>query len=459
MNIETQIKLDKFIPREYQLPICDAMENKKFRKILYVLPRRAGKDIIAWNLMIRAAIKEVGNYFYCLPTFKQARMVIFDSITNDGQRFLDFLPKPLIASINQQEMKIRLINGSIIQLTGSDSYDTSLIGSNAKMIVFSEYGTSDSRAYTLAARPILNANGGTVIILGTPRGKNHFYEMYQIAKNSDDWFCYFKTLDDTQHIDADEIKREIASGEISEDLALQEYWCSFELGVEGAYYAKYIDKLRLNERIGDVAWEPQFKVHTAWDIGWNDSTCIIFYQVVGTMVRIIDCYEANFKPIDHYCKVVLSKPYIYGKHFVGHDIMVHEQGSGLTRYDMYKNLGVKFEQRDGKSAIPNVSIEDGIEAVRALFARLWVDDKNGKQLIKCLENYHQEFDNKRKVYKGIPLHDWSSHMADAMRYLALTVNKVQAGSTQEDWDKHYQNARMGNNANMPAVFRTDLPKY
>lgn len=456
MTQETTVRLDKFFPRDYQLPICDALENKGYRKILYVLPRRAGKDIVAWNLMIRAALKQVGIYFYCLPTFKQARMVIMDSITNDGQRFIDFISKELIASINQQEMKIRLRNGSIIQLTGSDSYDTSLVGSNARMIVFSEYGTSDSSAYTLAARPILNANGGTVIILGTPRGKNDFYEMYQIAKNSEDWFCYFQTLDDTKHIDAQAIKKEIESGEISEDLALQEYYCSWELGVEGSYYAKYIDKMRLNGRIGDVPWDPTLKVHTAWDIGWNDSTCIIFYQVKGSVVRIIDCYESNFKPIEHYCKFFQSKPYLYGKHYVGHDIMVHEQGSGLTRYDMYKRLGVKFEQRDGKSATPAVSIEDGIESLRALFARMYIDENNCKQMIKCLENYHQEYDNKRKVYKGIPLHDWSSHMADAARYLALTCDLVAENTSAADWEKHKQNALYGNLSNLPIYFRDDI---
>lgn len=455
MNVATKIHLNKFHPREYQIDICRAIatEGGKYRKLLITLPRRAGKDILMWNLMIRAAIKTVGNYSYCLPTFGQARSVIWESITNTGERFLDYIPKELIKSINNVEMKIVLFNGSIIKLIGSDSYDTSIVGTNPRMIVFSEYALADENAYKLAALPILRANDGVVALVSTPRGKNHMYELYQIAKDSPDWFCYFKTVDDTHHISVDEIRKEITSGEISEDLALQEYWCSYEMGQEGSYYAKYIDKMRLKGQIGVVPWEPSYKVHTAWDLGIKDPTVIIFFQVVGQIVRIIDYYEAADRPADHFAKYVLNQEYIYGYHFPPHDIMVRELSTGLSRREAYRNLGIKFTEPVA------IDIEDGIELCRRTFSKVWIDEVKCKKLIKSLENYREEFDIKRKVYRGRPLHDHTSHASDAFRYLCAALPKTKDGLSAQELDRRYEEARLGHNANMPAIFRDDLPRY
>ena len=382
---------------------------------------------------------------YCLPTFRQAKLVIFDSIMNDGTRFLDYIPKELIKSVNSQELKIALTNGSIIQLIGSDSYDTSLVGTNPRMVVMSEYALADPRAYHFI-RPILNANGGTMMIVSTPRGKNHLWELFNIAQNSPDWFCNKLTLEDTKHISWEEIKKEIASGEISEDLAMQEYFVSFDQGVEGAYYAKYIDKLRVNGQIGQVNWEPNFLVETVFDIGVRDSTCIIFFQRIGQTIRIIDCYEKSKEGLEHYVDIVFSKPYRYSKHWAPHDIAVREFGSGLTRLEKARQLGLKFETRNGglSSGLPSVSIEDGIEAVRSSISKMWFDEERCKPLIRALENYRQEWDSKRKVYRNSPLHDNNSHYADAMRYLCLSLSRSRdIQSTPEEIDRRYREAAAG----------------
>lgn len=450
---ETVIRLNKFVPRDYQLPICKAIasEGGGFRKLLCVLPRRAGKDILMWNLMIRAAIKQVGNYFYCLPTFAQARSVIWDSITNTGQKFVDFIPPELIAKKLDNTMQITLINGSQIKLIGSDSYDTSIIGTNPRMIVFSEYALADENAYKLAAMPILRANGGTVCLISTPRGKNHMYELYQIAQNSPDWFTYFKTVEDTHHINLDEIKREIASGEMSEDMARQEYFCSFEMGQEGALYAKYIDKMRLDGRIGVVPWEPYHKVFTSWDLGIADPTCIIFFQVIGEIIRIIDYYEQSDRAMDHFAKLVMEKPYVYAPdgHFPPHDIMARESARGLTKREMYKELGIKFTEP------VLIDIQDGIELVRRTFSKMWIDEKKCVKLIKALENYRYEWDDKLKRYKSKPLHDWSSHASDSMRYMCAALPKCRSGSNPEALERRYQEAMYGNDSRMPSFFRDD----
>jgi phage terminase large subunit len=449
--VEQVVKLEGFKPRPYQLPIFDAIENKKYKRVLAILPRRAGKDVCGFNLVIRAALSLAGVYYYIFPTYSQAKKVIWDSMTNDGRRFLDFIPDALVESRNSQEMKIRLVNGSLIQLVGSDNYD-SLMGTNPRGVVFSEYALQDPRAYQFI-RPILTANNGWALFLSTPRGKNHLWELYNIATQSKDWFAYKLTVEDTNHIPLFEIEREKSEGIMSDDLIQQEYYTSFTMGVEGAYYAKYLDRMRLSGQIGIVPWEPSFKVNTAWDLGMRDSTTIIFFQVVGQTIRVIDCYENSKEGLEHYIKVIMNKPYQYGKHIAPHDIKVKEFTSGVARIEKARQLGVVF------TVAPNISIEDGIEAVRSNTAKLWVDEKQCAPLLKALGNYRQEFDIKKKVYKPQPLHDWSSHFADAMRYLCISLSKTRDGLSAEQLEQRYREAMGGPQANMPAVFRDDVPGY
>lgn len=451
MKLETRIKLNKFSPRQYQLPLFTAID-KGYKKIMAILPRRAGKDVACWNLIIREALKRIANYWYILPTYSQGRKVIFDSIMNDGQRFLDFIPAELIEKINSHEMKIQLKNGSIIQIVGSDNYD-SLVGANIAGCIFSEFALQDYRAYQYI-RPILVANNGFLIVISTPRGKNHLWELWNIAQhNESEWFSYKMTVEETNHIPLSLIEKEKASGEISEDLILQEYYCSFDQGVEGSYYAKYLDRMRLKGQIGLVPWEPSFKVHSSFDLGVRDSTSIIFFQVVGQTIRIIDCYEKNKEGLEHYVNVINNKPYTYGKHFAPHDIKVQEFGSGITRLEKARQLGIKFTIAD------DVGIMDGIEAVRSSLSKIWIDEHNCKSLIKALENYRQEYDSKKKIYKSQPLHDWSSHFADCMRYLCVSLPKTRDGLSPEALDKRYREAYLGENSNMPSIFRDDLPQY
>jgi len=862
LDVETEVKLDQFKWRDYQLPLLDALENKKYKRALAIFPRRAGKDLVAFNYVIRCAIRKVGVYFILYPTYSQGRKTLWDSMTNDGIRFLDFIPPELIESTNATEMKIRLKNQSLIQVVGSDDPDR-LVGTNAIGMVFSEYALQDPRGYQLL-RPILTANDGWALFIScvspdtlvvtenglsrisslsssreeysdfnknifglggfhnatdfyyggkqktlvitlfsgyriectpvhklwtgsewkpssefkvgdllpvqygqeiwgkglefpeislkrdcfskwdldnrgpdeaffyllglihadgsydknkvtitkkkdqqvidflhdygfstykdkihhhlnsrvfclflewldfkhgarkktfsdklfqlskpqmrfflqglfdgdgtsnsspakcgaikltstcltflrdlqvvllnfgivssihsefknptqrvkvssiihnleicgffaykfyteigfrlerkqknfayvgkntkqdsgniypvdisrlnvyklyasevsnpsrisrrkisklnsrnphpylsellneklfyspiksieesesevfdfvipdthsffsngfishnTPRGHNHCYELYQIAMaNPKNWFCSKLSVIDTGHISLEAIEREKQSGEMSEDLIQQEYYCSFDLGIEGSYYSRYIDKMRLKGQIGIVPFESGFKVFSSWDIGVRDSTTIIFYQSIGTTVRIIDCYENSKVGLEHYIKILNEKSselgYIYGRHFAPHDIAVKEWGTGMTRIEKAKQLGVTF------TLVPNISIEDGIEACRSSFSKVWMDEVRCKPLIKALENYRQEYDIKKKVYKTTALHDWSSHFADAYRYLIISLPKTRDGLSAEDLNRRYQEAMYGDQGSLPAMFRDDMPKY
>jgi phage terminase large subunit len=445
------IVLDKFSPRPYQIPIIDAVENKGFKRVLAILPRRSGKDLTAFNLCIRECVRKPCVIYYIFPTYSQAKKVIWDSVTNTGERILEYVPAALVDSMNSQEMKIRFKNGSLLQLVGSDNYD-SLMGTNPQGVVFSEYALQDPRAYQYI-RPILTANFGWAVFISTPRGKNHLWELYQIAITNPSWFTLKLTVEDTKHIPLSEIERERTEGIMSEDLIQQEYYTSFTMGVEGAYYSKYIDKMKVENRISSVPWNSGYKVHTAWDLGVSDSTAIILFQLIGQSIHIIDCYENNKEGLEHYIKWLESKPYQYGKHIAPHDIEVKEFGTGMTRIEKARQLGIKF------IVAPKLSISDGIEAVRTTLSRTWIDDAYCTKLIKALENYRQEFDVKAKVYKNNPLHDWTSHFADSVRYMCVSLNKVREGLSPESLESMYQEAVYGKQSTMPSVFRDDLPPY
>lgn len=409
------------------------------------LVHNSGKDLVAFNLAIRQAIQKVCTIFYIFPTYSQARKALWDAISIEGERILDFIPNEIIASKNSSEMKITFINNSVIQFVGSDNFNR-LVGTNPYGCIFSEYALQDPRAYQFI-RPILAANDGWALFVSTPRGKNHMWDIYQIAQNSKEWFCYKLTLDDTLHIPYKEIEQERSEGLMSEDLIQQEYYTSFTAGVEGAYYAKYLDKMRINNQITHVPWESSFPVHTAWDIGVRDSTSIIFFQTIGQSVRIIDFYENSKEGLEHYIKILQQKEYSYGKHIGPHDIAVKEFGSGMTRVEKARRLGIKF------TIASRLSIEDGIEAVRSSFSKIWIDETNCKQLIKSLENYRQEYDAKKKVYKPIPLRSWASHASDSFRYLCVSLPKTRDGLSAEELDQRYQDAFYGSNSNLPPFFR------
>ncbi len=439
---EEKIRLDKvFTPRPYQKAIFDAIENKGYKRAVLCWARRSGKDITLWHLMLRQALKRVGTYMYCLPTYSQAKSVIWESIRIDGIRFKDMIPPELVYKMNESTMSIELINHSIIKLIGSDSYNTSLRGSNPVGIVFSEYAQADPEAFK-ASLAIAQANKGFIIVQSTPWGHNGFYDLWEIAKNNPkEWFTQRLTIDDTGHITRQQVEQDIACGLISREFANQEYFVDFNLGVEGSYYAKYLIKMRLNNQIGNIPYESHYKTHTCMDIGVRDSSFILWFQVCGSVIHIIDCLEDSKKGLEYYCKEILSKDYIYGSHVAPHDINVQEFGSGLTRYEIADRLGVRF------TIAPKVSIMDGIEAVRCNLGRIYIDQTKCKKLISCLENYSQEFDPKLKVYKSAPRHDNYSHGCDCLRYLCLSLDKIRIDTTAEQLDERYRKAMKGEAVN------------
>lgn len=363
-----------------------------------------------------------------MPTYSQAKKVIWDSTTNDGIRILDFIPQELIAQKNQQEMKIRFINGSLFQLVGSDNI-SSLMGTNPKIVVFSEAALQSSEAWEYI-RPILKVNNGTAIFISTPRGRNHFYDLYLMALDRpSEWFVQKLSYKDTGVLTDNDIAQEISQG-MSEELAQQEYSCSFERGIDGAYYGKLITEMHLDGRIGDYIYDPHLPVHTAWDLGWNDPTVIIYFQIKDDVIKIIDHDEFRYTKFSEIKTYLDKKGFRYGIHLFPHDVQQNDGlSTGLTRYELLYDMGIE------PTVVTKSNIPDGITAVRAIMtSRLRISNKC-KHLIKCLENYHREYDPIKKVYRDKPKHDWASHSSDATRYLCsgLKLIEEESGSCDKDY--------------------------
>jgi hypothetical protein len=395
-------------PRPYQEKLWNYLENGGTRAVA-VWHRRAGKDLLSINWTLSSMMQRRGLYWHLFPTYQQGRKIVWDGFTRDGRGFLDHFPPELVANRNNTAMRVELKTGSIYQVVGTDNCDA-LVGANPVGVVFSEYSLQDPKAWDLI-RPILAENGGWALFIFTARGRNHGYDLVNMAKSNAKWFCEVLSVDKTGAIPMSVVDDERASG-MPEELIQQEYFCSFDAPLVGAYYGDGMSKALQEKRIAKVPWEPRIPVSTAWDLGIGDSTAIWFFQVFGHEIRIIDFYENNGEGLPHYIKHLKEKDYVYDKHYAPHDIEVRELTSGKSRIEVARSLGIKF------TVVKQHAIEDGIDCVRNIFNRCWFDSERCERGIEALRQYRKDFDEKKRVFRDKPLHDWSSHAADAFRYLA-----------------------------------------
>ena len=397
------------------------MDNGVKRACL-VWHRRAGKDSTSLNFTAKEMFKRKGNYWHLFPKQTQARKAIWNGINSDGQSILDqVFPEPVRARTSSQEMMIELKNGSTWQLAGSDNYD-SLVGANPVGVVFSEWSLCDPNAWAYI-RPMLAENGGWAVFIYTPRGKNHGYTLYNMARTADEWFCQNLTVNDTKRADGspvispEAIETERAEG-MEEALIQQEFFGSFEAQIPGAYFADQLQQAKDQNRVGRIPIEPSLQVHTAWDLGISDSMSIWFFQAMGKEIRLVDYYESNGKGMEHYIQYLTQwadrNGVIFGQHLAPHDIEVRELTSGRSRKDVARDMGITFRtvQR------PRTKIE-GIQAIRRMFPRFWIDDERAEQGYACIASYHREWDEKHQRFRDQPVHDWASHGADALQTLSL----------------------------------------
>jgi phage terminase large subunit len=377
--------------------------------------RRSGKDLTCLNYTVKAMFERVGAYYHLFPQFGQARRVIWDGRDKDGVRFLDHFPPELIKSKHENELKITLVNGSIYQLIGTDNFDN-IVGANPIGCVFSEYSLQDPMAWELL-RPILRENGGWAIFDSTPRGHNHFWELFKVAEErvaagDSSWFCQLLTVEDTGAISKEDVEAERREG-MDEELLQQEYYCSWSGSQQGSYYSKQMDAAEKDGRIARVPYQPELGVHTWWDLGIADAMAVTFTQNAGREVHIIDYYENSGGGLPACALELQKRGYVYASHNAPHDIKVRELGSGKSRLETAASLGIKFEE------VPNIGLADGIDATRSFLSRCWFDKAKTERLRNALVSYHKTWDEKRKCFSDTPFRDWSTHAADSVRYLSV----------------------------------------
>ncbi len=362
-----------------------------------------------------------------LPQANQARKAIWTAINpHTGLRLIDqAFPREIREATQENEMFIRMRCGSTWQVVGSDNF-TSLLGSPPAGVVFSEWALADPKAWALL-RPILLENDGWALFITTPRGRNHAHTMLELAQSEPGWFGEVLPATETGVFTPEQLASELReyikeNGQVDgQSLFDQEYGCSFDAAIVGAYYAGEMRQAEADGRICNLPWEPKVKVHTAWDLGFDDSTAIWFVQQVGREVRLIDYYEASGEALPHYASLLKSKPYAYGDHLLPHDAEVRELGTGKSRVETLQGLGVQ------STVVPIQEVPDGINAARLMLPRCWIDKTKCDRGIQALKAYRREWDEDHKVFRVRPLHDWASHGADAFRYLALGLRPDDGG--------------------------------
>jgi phage terminase large subunit len=392
-------------PRPFQVSVHESIERSRFSVL--VCHRRFGKTVLAVNHLIKQALlntTERPRYGYLAPTYTQAKSIAWDYL----KHYAGVIPG---ASFNETELRCDLPNGARIRLFGADNPD-SLRGLYFDGVVLDEYGVMRGNVFTEVVRPALADRKGWAVFIGTPNGKNQFWDIAAHAQASEDWEYACYRASETGVLDQSELSE--ARTLMTEDEYRQEFECSFEASVRGAIYAKELSDAKDGGRITRIPHDPALKVDTFWDLGVGDATTIWFAQSVGQEVRLIDYYEASGEGLPHYAQVIASRGYTYGRHVAPHDIQVRELATGRSRLEVAESLGIRFE------VAPQVSVEDGIHAVRMILPRCWFDETKCRAGIEALQNYRRDFNSRLNEFKATPVHDWASHGADAFRYFAVS---------------------------------------
>jgi len=403
-------------PRPLQREVGRLARSKRFGVL--VCHRRWGKTVLGVNLAQQMAItctKERPRAAYIGPTYTQGKAVSWDYMQHYAR------PVPDV-QFNQSELRVDYPNGGQSRIYGADNPD-SLRGLYLDRAILDEYGMHPAKTFSEVIGPCLVDRGGSAIFLGTPNGKNQFYDIARFAQEAQrdqnpDWFYAEYKASETGLLDASYLAS--AKAVMTEDEYMQEFECSFEASVKGAIFATELQAAYTSGRVTRVPYDPALPVDCDFDLGVGDATAVWFSQSTrGGEVRIIDYYEASGEGLPHYVAMLRAKPYVYGTHWAPHDIAVRELGSGKSRLETAAALGLKF------SVVPRVhrakgeEVEAGIHAARLFLSRCWFDEVKAKPGLEALRHYRRDYNTRIQEYTATPVHDWSSHAADAFRGLAV----------------------------------------
>jgi hypothetical protein len=323
------------------------------------------------------------------------------------------------ATANIAELRVDFY-GRRIQLYGSDNPD-SLRGQYFDMVVLDEIGDQNPKIWNEIIRPALADRKGKCLFIGTPKGNNHFKELFDRASQEEGWAALQFKASETHLLDEKELWA--ARKEMGDDKYNQEFECSFNAAVEGSYYGKILNDIEEKGRMCPIDRDDLCRTYVAWDLGMGDSTALWVAQVTGQEVRLLDYVENHGQGLDWYVNWLKENKWHQAEQLLPHDVEVRELGTGKSRLEVLRESGLDVR------VLPRLSVDDGIQAVRRLLPRCWFNMPQVKQGLDCLRNYRREYDEKRSVFFDKPLHDWASHGSDSFRYLAIGMEQ------NTTWDK------------------------
>jgi phage terminase large subunit len=405
-----------YAPRVLQREIGALTRVKRFGVI--VCHRRFGKTVMAVNLNQQTALtcpRERPRCAYIGPTYTQGKGVAWD--------YMQYYARPIPAvGMHQSELRIDYPNGGQSRIYGADNPDA-LRGIYLDRAVLDEFGLHPAKTFSEVIGPTLVDRGGTALFLGTPNGKNQFYDMAEHAKAAEaagdsDWFFREYKASQTGILDTDYLRS--AQAVMTADEYAQEFECSFEASVRGAIFGREIEVARMSGRVGAVPYDPALPVDTDWDLGVGDAMAVWFSQSDrGGTVRLIDYHEATGEGFPYFVRLLRERGYLYGTHWAPHDIKVRELGTGKSRLEVAASLGLTFRVTPRISSAVGVEVEEGIAAARLLLGRCWFDQAKCKAGLEALTHYRRDYNIRLDEFKATPVHDWASHGADAFRGLAV----------------------------------------
>ena len=395
-------------PREQFIPF----HQRHQRFACGVAHRRAGKTVAAVNeLLERASYTEKKNarYGYIAPFYRQAKEIAWQYLKEYGEQ--------AIVKAKESELSVVLFNGAKITLYGADNPDA-LRGIYLDGVVLDEYGDCRPSLWAQVVLPTLADRNGWALFIGTPKGRNHFYKIYQRSLIEDNWFNFTLKASETGIL-SEEVLEEMRSQQ-SEDEYLQEFECSFDAAVLGTFYAGIITRLETSGQIAvpeNPLYDPQFPVQVACDLGYTDSSAYWFWQSRPDGIAIIDYYEAHSEALEHYFNMLSFKGYKYERIWLPHDARAKTLQTGRSTAEQFRDAGFPI------AIAPNLKVQQGIDAARLVLPHCWFDLDKTSDGIEALRAYRRQYNEDTKSFSDRPLHDWSSHGSDAFRYLALVAKE------------------------------------
>ena len=398
------------IEREYEYHLRDEQKeiyNNLARFNVLLAHRRMGKTVFAVILLIRKALEckhKRPQVHYYAPSYSQAKKVAW--------AYVKQYTEGIGAIYNEAELKCTMPTGAVRQLGSAENPDSSR-GIYSDYVVLDEPAQMPSRMWTEVLRPALSDRKGGALFIGTPKGRHGlFYESYQLAETDPLWWRGMYKASETGIVDQEELQANQRAMTRAE--YLQEFECSFDAAIKGAYWGEVMSKLEADGNITTVSHDPQYLVNCSFDLGINDATAIWYFQVVGDEYRFIDYEEITNTGLPDIIKHMKKKDYNYGQMVFPHDVQVRSLSTGQTRLQTLQQLGVDCV------VAPSLSIIDGIDTARSVLPRCYFDSVRCKDGVEALRQYRSDWKDKQGVLSLAPIHDWSSHGADSFRYLAIT---------------------------------------